>query len=51
MGEKIIRTVTAATVLALSVVFSLSKKQEFSENENRYLGSLPHLKWETIKNG
>lgn len=49
------RTLTAGLltggILALSVAFLLFPKQEFSENENRYLAKLPTLGWETIKSG
>lgn len=40
-----------AAVLVLSITFLLLKKQEFSENENRYLEPLPALTWESVKSG
>lgn len=40
-----------ASVLILSITFLLLKKQEFSENENRYLEPLPALTWESVKSG
>ncbi len=40
-----------ASVLILSITFLLLKKQEFSENENRYLEPLPALTWESVKGG
>lgn len=50
-----LRTLTAGlltgAVLVLSLTFLLSPKQEFSENENRYLAKLPSLEWEDIKSG
>lgn len=49
------RPLTAALmtlgVLALSITFLLSDKQEFSENENRYLEKFPAFTWEKIKSG
>ncbi len=38
-------------ILALSVVFVLLPKKEFSENENRYLKAMPELTWEHIRDG
>lgn len=50
-----LRTLTAGllagAVLVLSLTFLLSPKQEFSENENRYLAKLPSLEWEDIESG
>lgn len=50
-----LRTLTAGLltggVLVLSVTFLLSPKQEFSENENRYLAKFPTIAWEDIKSG
>lgn len=55
MKDKIIRTGTAALltagVLALSFGFLALDKQEFSENENRYLEKFPALSWERVKSG
>ena len=53
--NKKLRTLTsgllAGGVLVLSITFLLSPKQDFSENENRYLAKLPSLSWENIKSG
>lgn len=38
-------------VLALSTGFLLLDKQEFSENENRYLEKFPKISWERIESG
>lgn len=50
-----LRTLTtgllAGGVLVLSVTFLLSPKQEFSENENRYLAKFPAFVWEDVKSG
>lgn len=50
-----IRTLTAGLlaggVLVLSITFLLSPKQDFSENENRYLAKFPAFAWEDIKSG
>ena len=50
-----IRTLTTGLltggILALSITFLLSPKQEFSENENRYLAKAPTFGWEAIKSG
>ena len=47
-----IRTLTAGLltggIFALSVTFLLSPKQEFSDNENRYLAKAPTFGWEAI---
>lgn len=55
MNETIISRITAISllscVLILSTAFFISSKQEFSENENRYLGDFPSLTWEGIKSG
>lgn len=59
MEEKTIATKMAALtaalltagVLALSMGFVFLDKQEFSENENRYLEKLPKLSWEKIESG
>lgn len=55
MKETTIRGMTAfllaASVLALSAGFLFSDKQEFSENENRYLEQVPVWKWESVKSG
>lgn len=55
MEEKKIHTITAVllifNILILSVGFLLVKRQEFSENENRYLAVFPECKWEEIKSG
>lgn len=40
-----------AGVLSLSFLFLVSKKEEFSENENRYLASFPAFTWESVKSG
>lgn len=54
VSEKI-RSITsvllAIGILALSVMFLLFPKKEFSENENRYLKTLPELTWEHIVDG
>lgn len=44
-------TLLAGGVLVLSITFLLSPKQNFSENENRYLAKFPSLSWENVKNG
>lgn len=53
--NKKLRTLTsgllAGGVLALSITFLLTPKQDFSENENRYLAKFPSLSWENIKSG
>ena len=53
--NKKLRTLTssllAGGVLVLSITFLLSPKQNFSENENRYLAKFPSLSWENIKTG
>lgn len=50
-----LRTLTAGLlaggVLVLSVTFLLSPKQDFSENENRYLAKFPAFVWEDVKSG
>lgn len=55
MKEKNIRTGTAALlaagVLALSCGLLVLDKQDFSENENRYLEKFPALSWERIESG
>ena len=55
MEEKKIHMITAVllifNILILSVGFLLVKRQEFSENENRYLAVFPECKWEEIKSG
>ncbi|NBH72355.1 hypothetical protein D3Z51_10050 [Clostridiaceae bacterium] len=55
MNETTIRTMTSvllsAVILVLSIGFLVLEKQEFSENENRYLEPFPALKWETVKSG
>lgn len=55
MKEKIIQTGIAvlltAGVLALSFGFLVLDKQDFSENENRYLEKFPQLNWENIESG
>lgn len=55
MKDMTIRKITAALLttgaLALSLGFLLLDKQEFSENENRYLGKFPELSWEGIESG
>lgn len=54
ISEKI-RSITsillAIGILALSALFLLFPKKEFSENENRYLKALPELTWEHIADG
>lgn len=42
---------SAAGVLALSVIFLFSPKGDFSENENRYLQSFPSLTREAVESG
>lgn len=53
--NKKLRTFTSALltsgVLVLSTAFLLSPKQNFSENENRYLAKVPSLSWENLKSG
>lgn len=53
--NKKLRTLTsgllAIGVLVLSITFLLTPKQDFSENENRYLAKFPSLSWESIKSG
>ena len=44
-------TLLASGVLVLSITFLLSPKQNFSENENRYLAKFPSLSWESVKSG
>lgn len=44
-------TLLAGGVLVLSITFLLSPKQNFSENENRYLAKFPSLSWENIRSG
>lgn len=50
-----LRTLTtgllAGGVLLLSITFLLSPKQEFSENENRYLAKCPAFVWDDVKSG
>lgn len=50
-----IRRVTAGLlagmILALAIGFFAANKQDFSENENRYLAKLPSPGWEDIKSG
>ncbi len=50
-----LRTLTtgllAGGVLVLSITFLLSPKQDFSENENRYLATFPSFVWEDVKSG
>ncbi len=50
-----LRTLTAALlaagILVLSITFLLSPKQDFSENENRYLASFPAFVWDDVKSG
>ena len=38
-------------ILALAIGFFAANKQDFSENENRYLAKLPSPGWEDIKSG
>lgn len=53
--SKKLRTLTsgllAGGVLVLSITFLLSPKQDFSENENRYLAKFPSFVWEDVKSG
>ena len=53
--NKKLRTLTsgllAGGVLVLSITFLLSPKQDFSENENRYLAKFPSFVWEDVKSG
>lgn len=55
MNETKISRITAILlmicVLILSAAFFMTSKQQFSENENRYLETLPSITWEGIKNG
>lgn len=55
MTSEKIRSITsillAIGILALSVMFLLFPKKEFSENENRYLKALPEPTWEHIADG
>ena len=50
-----LQTLTAGAlalgVLALSVMFFVVPKTDFSENENRYLAKAPVMNWEEIKSG
>lgn len=50
-----LRTLTAGLlaggVLVLSITFLLTPKQDFSENENRYLAKFPSFVWEDVKSG
>lgn len=41
----------AGMILALTIGFFTAHKQDFSENENRYLAKLPSPGWEDIKSG
>ena len=41
----------AGMILALAIGFFAANKQDFSENENRYLAKLPSPGWEDIKSG
>lgn len=41
----------AGMILALTIGFFTTNKQDFSENENRYLAKLPSPGWEDIKSG
>ncbi len=41
----------AGMVLALPVIFIISPRKEFSENENRYLTGFPELGWRQIREG
>lgn len=41
----------AGMILALAIGFFAAHKQDFSENENRYLAKLPSPGWEDIKSG
>ncbi len=38
-------------VVALSVLFCIGKKKEFSEQENRFLSSFPEFTWERLAEG
>ena len=41
----------AGMILALAIGFFAAHKQDFSENENRYLAKLPSPGWEDIRSG
>lgn len=41
----------AGMVLALSVLFLIRDKQDFSENENRYLAEFPEFGWRQVREG
>lgn len=49
--KKILFIIICIITLILSIIFFVSKKTEFSENENRYLATMPSLKIESIKSG
>lgn len=53
--NKKLRTLTAGLltggVLVLSITLLFSPKQDFSENENRYLAKFPAFAWEDVKSG
>ncbi len=55
MRKDIIRTLTAAlltaVILSLSIGFLFYEKEEFSENENRYLASFPVFTWQAVESG
>lgn len=40
-----------AMILLLTVFLCVSRKKEFSEQENRYLSSFPEFSWEALKDG
>ncbi len=49
--EKLFGIVFSLFILTFSVIFLFSRKIEFSENENRYLASFPHLSFFNLQSG
>lgn len=43
--------ILSGSILLFSVAFIFMPKQEFAENENRYLAKWPSLSWESVKSG
>ncbi|MBR1470494.1 MAG: hypothetical protein IJ600_02480 [Lachnospiraceae bacterium] len=51
MTERVSAYLIALMILCFSIAFFLTKKQDFSESENRTLAKLPQITWEKIRNG
>ena len=43
--------VLAGMALALPILFMITAKKDFSENENRYLAGFPEFGWQQVREG